>query len=489
MAMGDEDKSQERALKDVTDKLSGIEDLQNLTQLDIINMKNEVEKLKLVSSSPISPEAEERIAKLQNISKDVEMFKRWKETVDEVKFLRNKLMGPENAEPSAKPSEKITIDDLAESIEEIRAELKARKAGTVDLEDLKSAIEENRKAVENLKHMIAGKPRGAMPDVEPLKRMIGENRKLVKNVKARVEISNLDVPAGMRHEIESLHEEITKLEEEMKKGRNEPPSKRPKDEIDHLRSELFGKLDELNVKFGPKGSEEIRKAMEANKASIDKLKSLISGEEVDIDGLKREMEENRKFMAEIKGLLVSKKPKGSGKIAVPPDPELRDRMIKLEQRFDLLSRKMARMVELKPIRLPELPSLPARGKGAAKAMPGEAEGIKKEIDGIISRLDGFLTKDEVEKGFLEKRMKADEKLMTGEIYKDMNDIKKEILRNEDQITSVASDVERMKKEVGTVEKREWGKVSEITAMDDLKHRIDDLEKRLESTREGPVFIE
>jgi archaellum component FlaC len=149
------------------------------------------------------------------------------------------------------------------------------------------------------------------------------------------------------------------------------------------------------------------------------------------------------------------------------------------------------MADLKPIKLPEFaPSAAAKGaKSLTQPRPGEAESLRREIDMIVSRLDGFLTKDDVEKGFLEKRMKADEKLLTGEIYKELNDIKKAVVRNEDHITGVASDVERVKKEIGTVEKREWSKVSEIPSIDELKHRIEELEKRIEENREGPVFIE
>jgi methyl-accepting chemotaxis protein len=488
--MDAEEKDSAGTLKDVADKLSNIEDLQNLTQLDMLNMKNEIEKLKLTTSSPLSPEAEERLVKLEEMSKDVEMFKRWKQTVDEVKFLRDKLMGPSPAQ-TAVPAEADEIKEIKESIEEIRAEANARKsAAPINLAEVKAAIEENRKAVENLKQMITGKPRGAMPDTESIKKMIRENRKLINELKSKMEMSDSEVPAGMRQKIENLHAEITKLEEEVKKIKTveKAASAVPKDDIDHLRRELFGKLNELNVKFGPRGSEEIKKAMEAGKASIEKLKSLVKGEEVDIDSLKYEMGENRKFMTEIKGLLLSKKPQAPRKIAVPPDPETRNRMLKLEQRLEFFSKKMDKMAELKPIKLPEFAPAGAKGR-AVRGKPGEIDDLKKEIESIVSRMDGFLTKDEIEKGFLEKRLKADKNLTTDEIYKELNDIKKAILQNEDHVTNVATDVERMKKEIGTVEKREWSKVGEIPAIDDLKRRIDQLEKKIEDLREGPVFIE
>jgi hypothetical protein len=476
--------------KDLTDKLSALEDLQNLTQLDILNMKNEVEKLKLTSSSPLPKETEERIMMLQSIAKDVEMFKRWKQTVEEVKFLRDRLMGisPVNVTPE----DSGEFEQMKRSIEEIRDEIASRKSTPIDLDDIKLAIQDNRKAVENLKLMITDKPKGAMPDIEPLRKMVTENRRIVEDLKMKMDVSNFEVPAGMRRDLENLHAEINNLEGEVRKIKTDKVAPRSNDDMDHLRSELFSKLDDLNVKFGPKSSEEVKKAMEANKASIDRLKALISGEEMSIDSLKQEMNDNRKFMTEIKSVLLSKSATAGKKVTLVQDPDIKTKLSKMEQRIEMLAARLEKLNDLKPIKLPDFEPSPAAAKGAKGMMqvkPGELEVLRREIDTIVSRMDGFLTKDDVEKGFLDKRMKADEKLMTGDIYKDLNEVKKAILRNEDHVTSVASDVERIKKEVGTVEKREWGKVSEIPSVDELKRRIEELEKRIDEVHEGPVFIE
>lgn len=476
--------------KDLTDKLSALEDLQNLTQLDILNMKNEVEKLKLTSSSPLPKETEERIMMLQSIAKDVEMFKRWKQTIEEVKFLRDRLMGisPVNVTPE----DSGEFEQMKRSIEEIRDEIASRKSTPIDLDDIKLAIQDNRKAVENLKLMITDKPKGAMPDIEPLRKMVTENRRIVEDLKMKMDVSNFEVPAGMRRDLENLHAEINNLEGEVRKIKTDKIAPRSNDDMDHLRSELFSKLDDLNVKFGPKSSEEVKKAMEANKASIDRLKALISGEEMSIDSLKQEMNDNRKFMTEIKSVLLSKSANAGKKVTLVQDPDIKTKLSKMEQRIEMLAARLEKLNDLKPIKLPDFEPSPAAAKGAKGMMqvkPGELEVLRREIDTIVSRMDGFLTKDDVEKGFLDKRMKADEKLMTGDIYKDLNEVKKAILRNEDHVTSVASDVERIKKEVGTVEKREWGKVSEIPSVDELKRRIEELEKRIDEVHEGPVFIE
>jgi hypothetical protein len=427
------------------------------------------------------------------MAKDVELFRRWKQTVDEVKFLRDRVMtAPKAQQPviektSEKPAAPQEIVELRSAIEQIRREMKGRKtsAPAIDVDDLRAAIEENKNAIENLKLMIAEKPKGVVPDIDYIRSMTKENKRLLDDLRMKLEISGSPVPSETHSELEKLHNEVMKLEEDVRKMKGYKPSDKaaPKGGIDDLRQELYAKLDDLNVKFGPKGSEEMKRAIEASRASIEKLKNLISGEEVSIGGLKKEIGENRKFMAEVKNLVLVK---GGGmkKIEVPPDPEMRKKMLQLEQKIEFMGRRLEKMSELRPIKIPDF--APAKGE---KATPLEAETLRREIEGMVSRLDGFLTKDEVEKGFLEKRMKADEKLLTGEIYKELNEIKKAIVRNEDHINSVAGDVEGVKKEIGTVEKREWGKFSEVPALDELKKRIDDLERKLEDMQEGPVFIE
>jgi len=473
--------------KDLMNKLSSMEDIQNLFQLDVINLNNEIEKLKLSSSeTPIPPATEEKIIEMANLSKDADLFKKWRETIEEVRFLREKIVRGEAPVKQAEPeSSGSDLEGLRSEILEMREMINAKKSPPhVDLKDLRKAIEDNRKAVENLKLMITGEPKSAIPDIESIRKMTKDNRRLIEDLKLKMGGSSYSFPSETHGEVDKLHAEVEKLEQEIVRIKGERSIKTGKDDIENLKKELFTKLGDLNVKFGPKSSDEVKKAMEANRTSIEKLKSLISGEETSIEEVKKELEDNRKFMNEIKGMLFSKKP--SAKVVVPPDPDVRKRLSVMEQKMDLLGRRLERMSNLKPIKIPEF-APPRVGKPGAAT--GDVEGLKKEIDMIISRLDGFLTKDEIEKGFLEKRLKSDEKLITGEIYKEMNDIKKAILRNEDQIHTVASDVERVKKEVNTVEKGEWSKLSDIPALEDLKKRIDELERKIQESHGGPLFIE
>jgi hypothetical protein len=78
----------------VSDRMSQLEDLHRVLELDVINLNNEIERIKLMSPSPLPIEAEQRIVELERISKDIETFKLWKKTIEEVKFLRSVVMVP-----------------------------------------------------------------------------------------------------------------------------------------------------------------------------------------------------------------------------------------------------------------------------------------------------------------------------------------------------------------------------------------------------------
>lgn len=513
-----EDEGSKGKWKDIMDKLSSIEDLQNLTQLDVINLKNEIEKIKLVSPSPVPPDIQEKIVELEKIANHVDILKKWKQTVEEVKFLRSKVM---KAPPSRDTDEtkKIATNEIEEmrkeiegvkkelrtpraegkemeemrkEIEEVRSELRTKKLPTptppIDVINLRKTIEDNRKTIENLKSMISEKPEKGLPNLGAIKKMINENRKLVEDLRTKVQESLSVVPAETHGELETLHNEITKLESEVKRLKEEKPAvvglkggpkdEPPKSEIDFLRKEIFAKLEDLNMKFGMKGSEELKNAIDANRMSVEKLKSIIYGKEVDIDGVIKEINKNRRFIEEMKDAVMGK----TGKVMLPPEPELRKKMLQVEQRIESLGRKLDKMNRIKPIKIPMLP----RPQIPQKM---DIEKIKKDVDSVLSRMGNFITKDEIEKGFLEKRLKTDEKLVGEDLDKELDEIKKTIIRNEDYINNIVSDMEEMKKEVGTVEKREWSKVSELPEIEELKKRIDELEKRLESGGERPMFIE
>ncbi|MEE9323239.1 MAG: hypothetical protein V3U72_01715 [Candidatus Aenigmarchaeota archaeon] len=470
--------------KEIIDKLSAIEDLQNLTQLDIINLKNEIDKIKLTSPSPMPPEVEERMVELEEIAKNVDILKKWKQTVEEVKFLRSKITGYPT--PQAEPIEGKGLEDIRNEIEQIREEIGANKfpsaPAPIDVSDLRNAIEENRKTIDSLKSMISERPEG-FPGSDFITKMIKDNRKLIGEMRSKARAPVSEIPAEVHGELEALHNELTKLEEEVKRVREEKPEEGAKDEIGSLKNELFTKLEELNVKFGTEKSEELKNVVEANKASIERLKSLVSGEEAGIEEIKMEIEGNRKFMGDLKRMLLAKKPKE--KIVLPPDPELKKKMFRVEQRVEFLGRRLEKMDEMRPAEVPELP-VPAPMKITKGS---DLEKMKNDVDSILSRMGGFVTKDDMKRELPRKEIKAGGKPISKDLSEELDDIKRTIVRNEDHIDHIVSDMEGMKKEVGMVEKHELDEISEIPAIEDIEKRIEEIERKLKTSHSGLILIE
>ena len=144
------------------------------------------------------------------------------------------------------------------------------------------------------------------------------------------------------------------------------------------------------------------------------------------------------------------------------------------------------MNNLKPIKIPEFSS---KGKVSKISRDIDIDRMKKDIETALSKMNTFVTKEDIESGLIERRAKTDEKLIKDDVFNEMNEIKKTILRNEDHINNLVSDMEQLKKEMGTVEKREWGKIKDMPDVEELKHRIEEVERRMKTTQSGLLLIE
>lgn len=476
--------------EDAASRLERLEDLLNLNQLDLINLKNELEKIRLSTTSSIPPEIEQRIVDMEKLASKTDVMKKWAKTVDEVKFLRSKIMGAPVPE-DMKTAEERDMERIRGEIADMRRELDETKSGAIkqpdiDVAGLKNAVSENRKTIEDMKTALQNRPgQEATASLESVMDTVRENRRTVENLRSRMSETGQGMPEEARKEIEKLHSEIGNLEREFGEMKSrEPAEEEPSDEIGALKRELHTKLDELNRKFSSEGTpEEIRQALDANRKSIKRLKGLVKRE--GLEEIKEELDENRKFMEEIKRVLLVKKPGAKVVLKAGEDNNTRKKLEGVEKKVRALSRKLEKMSNLKPVKLPKI----EKSKHVKKAGESELDELKERVENVISKMDDFVTKEDAEKKLLAKTVETDKKLVKDEIYKEMEDVKKAVLRNEDHIENVVSDVESLKKEVGTVEEREWGKVSEMPEMEKLKGRIESLEKKVEQTSKSPVFIE
>ncbi|NIP40472.1 MAG: hypothetical protein GTN39_03050 [Candidatus Aenigmarchaeota archaeon] len=568
--MPEKDISEPDRLKNIEDKLTEIKDMQNIIELDVINLKNELEKIKLVSPSPIPPEVEERIVELEKISKDVDMFKEWGKTVEEVKFLRSKIMGIEKGErPPAKPIEIPEIEGIRKQIEELRKELAARPAvpskppaapeieeirkeigemrkelaarpavpakpaETTEIEeirrqiadlkssmllkpgakppdtgDLRKAIEENRRiiedlrggipkekvsvpglnklkivveensrSIENLKLMVKTKHHTeVIPDVNELKKTIEENRHVIEDIRSRMSEAKptgsssldtrvtelIDMVEGNRKIIEDLKVRVIKAEGRGGAG----PSERMEDEIEELRNLLYSKLSDLHATTGDVRTEELKKMIT----------------------------ENREAMEELKERVHATRTKKGVEFPLP----MKERIGELEKEVVTLGKRMEK-AGLKPIELPKGMKFPS--EGPPKVLARKLDKMKANVDDLLKRMktSEIYTKSLVRKEdlvALERTLKPkvpsekERKIVSEDVYKDLENTKKAVVRNEDHINNLASDIEQLKNEISTVEKREWGEVTERPKLEDLIRRIEEIEHRLKSIgTSAPVFIE
>jgi len=503
-------------LKNIEDSLSAIRDTQNVIELDMINLKNEIEGLKLVSPSPLPPEAEKRIVELRKFSEDVEIFRKWLQTVDEVKFLRSKIMGiksagkpavpepPERSEieeikkrvaelgrsvlmkPGVKPPEtgdlRKAIEENRSIIEDMKARIPREKVSMPRLDELKMIVKENSRSIENLNLMLATKHHTeVIPDVRELKKTIEENRKVVEELRSRISkvkpsgpagdsramdarLSELiDTVEGNRKSIEDLKVRVIKVES---KGGAELPE-RVEDEIEELRNLLYSKLGDLNVKTEGVRTDELKKMITENREALEKLKE---------------------------GVQATRTKKGM-EFPLP----LKDRITELEKTVGNLNKKIEG-TGLKPIKVPEGMKLPSPER-PSKMVAKKIEKLKSNVEDLLKRMKSseiymksLVRKEDMvalERTLRPKALKEEERKMVSEnVFKDIENVKKAVVRNEDHVNNLASDIEQLKREISTIEKREWDEVGERPTLEDLARRIEEIEHKVKSMgASSPVFIE
>lgn len=111
-----EETTLEESLKVLRDQLEEMKDTQTVNKLDIINLSNEVDSLKLTSSK-VTPETEKKIEEITQIAKKLEKFKKVDNLVKDIENLKKKSFGSSKAGYSA-TKELVGIDNKINSLEQ-----------------------------------------------------------------------------------------------------------------------------------------------------------------------------------------------------------------------------------------------------------------------------------------------------------------------------------------------------------------------------------
>jgi hypothetical protein len=142
----------------VTEKISEIEDLILVNKLDIINLKNEMEKLRITAALP-SPDVMEGIKQLADLAHQADEFRKWKRVADDVQKLKEQAI-------KSKP---LNFDAIEKNIKFIDQRLSMLEEGAGLREKNTELVKEYDRQVERIKSM-------SVPDFE--KRLQGIEEKL-----------------------------------------------------------------------------------------------------------------------------------------------------------------------------------------------------------------------------------------------------------------------------------------------------------------------
>jgi ribosomal protein L40E len=178
----------EEKLKTLSSKLAELEDLQLVNKLDMVNLKNEIENLKLTFSVP-SPEALESIKELGKIAENAEVFSKLKDLARNVDRLsRGKTEGLED------------MIRVVDHIDKRVASLETRSLGMKpeEAKEYAKRIEELRKGMEGL----PGKAvdiKGVSSQIEKLRFMVEENTKNIWNLSKERRAAKAEAPKPKIH--------------------------------------------------------------------------------------------------------------------------------------------------------------------------------------------------------------------------------------------------------------------------------------------------
>ncbi len=341
-----EDKlSPQDLLKTIRDKLGELEDTQLVNKLDIINMKNELDKMSLTSAP--SPETTEKISELAKLAQKSDKFKKLEQSYDDIEKLKAEI---EKTRPVDTEALKLEISNLKKQFSEIQSapagSEPSASGSSREISKMKKEISDIQSA---LKKKAGGEGAGA-----------GELSARIDELEKGMAISAASKPVGdAPKQFEELAKRIERLE-------SAPPSKggKPADIPPDIRSD------------------------------IDALKSRVDGIE-SAPPAARAGGAGSKMMAEVMkrlGKVESSKPQGMAPAAVPDD--VRADMEALKARIDEIgkaapaARKPAAIgPSVKAEILDRIAKLEARKAAPAGSLPANVRADLAALSQKVSRLE------------------------------------------------------------------------------------------------------
>ena len=192
-----ESESSRELLKAIKDKLSELEDMQLVNKLDIINMKNELDRISLTSAP--SSETLEKLTQLAKIAEKADVLKKVEKSQAELEKLKSEL---EKVTPADIQSMKMELEKLRKKMSGMEtAPPRAEAAtGTKDMVDIKMEIGSIRSVLDSYK--------GLAPSLEKFKaRIEAIERSLTSQAAAKPAM----IPQNLKAEIDSVSKDVESL--------------------------------------------------------------------------------------------------------------------------------------------------------------------------------------------------------------------------------------------------------------------------------------
>jgi DNA repair exonuclease SbcCD ATPase subunit len=516
------EKPESDVLKSIRDRLAELEDLQLVNKLDIINVKNELDKASLTGGP--SPETSEKVEELSRLVEKSENLKKAEKMVGEleklrsefgkgrpaepgkaradldaitreIKDLREKVRGIERRVPGKGKVDDSALEELRERISRLESakphEIKTPRAGIPrniaermdEIKDISSEIESLRRQLEEQKTAISGLEREGPPGPVPK-----ELEERIKRLESGAVNEPEAVPEDLEYRVKMLEEAVG--DESKPKTVVAKPAKALLDRLDRLEGHL-NELDAIKEKVGKAGAkparggpgnvEEVKNMLQSLRQQVtDQGKELVDlkssrGTEslLKVDEMKEQLESIKSQISAVEesaakaGMApdaLEELRKLKGQFPVEEFHELKKKMDAMEQKLDTVSKLAS---GLKPIELP-------------KGGTGGPGGPSKELEGKVKELERLVGEGVSAKRFkgLERRMEEMREWLPEYIANDINhrieDFRKEL-------KTKVSEVNELKEEIieHTIEQllAQPGHVSKLIG-DKLKSQLDELQRKV-----------
>ena len=238
-------------LKVFKNKISELEDLELVNKLDIINIKNELDKISLTNVS--SPEVEERVSELKRLADkvgDIKKYDRLLSDIDRMKSVAGARGGADDL--------KARMDELGRRVEDLSKQRAGAPGASLDYQKLAKDLSSLRSSFQEMKGR-AEPAAGAEDRLKALEKRIaglgspaaGGRDALEKRVAALESARPQAAPSGGdRKRLEALEERLSQAE---KAGQGRIPADQ-QEQLARLRKDINAEIASIRVALGQLGS-------------------------------------------------------------------------------------------------------------------------------------------------------------------------------------------------------------------------------------------